>query len=95
MSELEVGCKAIVIGGMPDNVGKIVTILLFIGTDDKEDGIKGNDIWETDTKLTVGHFDNINIPDGKSVLENAVNMRRIDDHNTDEYFQKELSLTTH
>lgn len=90
MSELEPGCKAMIITGMNiENIGKIVTVGVFIG---KINGYNGDDFWEVDREI-VFHYEHGN---GKGVcfVSHEKDMRRLDDHDTENYFESKKELTT-
>ena len=85
MSNLEPGCTAIIINGAepesPDtNIGKIVTVVKFIGT---VENYEGNDYWEVNIKMNSINGDDLPIC-------RDCDMRRIDDHKTDEYFNENV-----
>lgn len=91
MSNLEPGCKAIVVKGaanndpnIPTNIGKVVTVGRFLG---KVYGWVGHDRWETDILMT-------GTTGGNSYHNREFHMQRIDDHNTDEFFERKKELTT-
>lgn len=75
MSKLEPGCKAIIIDGEQNldhetNIGKIVTVIGFIG---KIAHCDGDDLWEVD-KPMIGSLG------GSMYFNRAKNMQRIDDN---------------
>ena len=75
MSNLEPGCKAIVIKGemnpnYPTNVGRIVTVIGFIG---KATGWVGDDYWEVDQLMYGANGTN-------DYLQNGAFLQRIDNN---------------
>jgi hypothetical protein len=69
MSELEPGCKALVIRGRESNLYKMVTIGNFIGS---LYNFEQNDLWEVDQEM-----DTNNQPE---FMNSGRNLMRIDDH---------------
>lgn len=89
MSNLEPGCKAIIINGVmsrkyPTNIGKIVTVGNFIGMIPSGGA---DDYWEVNKPMTR--------QSGDSVYANREkNMQRLDDHDTENYFKSKKELIT-
>lgn len=85
MSDIEAGCRDIVIGGFCEkNIGKIVTVGKFLG---KVDWAGGNDHWETDI-LMYGSLE------GNGYSNRGRNLQRIDDHDTENILESEKELVT-
>ncbi len=89
MPNLEPGCRAIVISGemppnRPTNVGKIVTVGNFIG---EGDCLGNDDYWEVDKPM-------ICIDGSVRYSNREKNLLRIDDHDTEKYFESEKELVT-
>ena len=93
MSNLEPGCKAIIIKGFcNENYGKIVIVGNFIGRHPYDTGNWDvTDYWEIDQEIL---FMNEYQEKAYFKLCSGKTMRRIDDHNTDEFFTTEKELLT-
>ena len=91
-SELEPGCKAIIIGGRcKENIGKIITCLNYVGTHkDKLVIFADHDLWEVDKKITFRGNS------GESIRElnlcSAKTTQRIDDHPEEETLLETIKI---
>ena len=78
MSNLEPVCKAIVVNSVVvSNIGKILTVGNFLG---KLPSFPQNDLWEVDTELQFKNGE-------KFFLCSGSRLQRIDDHNTEKFFE--------
>ena len=84
-SELEPGCMAMIVGGFfPENIGKIVTCLKYIGADI---GFWADDLWEINKPIITQWSRNPNFNDMSenketTYMASAKTMQRIDDNET-------------
>ena len=77
MSNLIPGCRAIIVNGMDDNLGKIVTVGNFIG---KKDNFEDVDLWEVSRPICLAWW--IEGDDEYHYLCSGQTMQRIDEGET-------------